>query len=293
MAGAPAGNEVRGRGLFTERETLARFVPAAAGSGLSFRAGGVTIPASIANLSTDPIVPAFATLPPRHTNLTHGGVTVATVEHALSALAGLGIADAVVEVEALDDTGSPVYELPIDDGSASAFVAAIRAAGLIGSPAPAEAIVLRQTITVQDEAGGMVVAEPAAVPDFSYLLDYGSSSSPVPKQSSRWTIEGAGSFGVFADAVAPARTYSLRAEAEQMQQLGLFASFTPADLLVLDDDGSPIDNALRFENEPARHKLLDLIGDLALAGRPIMGRVSAYRSGHALNHEMARRLADL
>jgi UDP-3-O-acyl-N-acetylglucosamine deacetylase len=74
--------------------------------------------------------------------------------------------------------------------------------------------------------------------------------------------------------------------------MGLFTQFTPRDLLVIGAEG-PIDNTFRFANEPAMHKLLDMVGDLSLAGRPIIGRVVATRSGHALNHEMARALAAL
>jgi UDP-3-O-acyl-N-acetylglucosamine deacetylase len=79
-----------------------------------------------------------------------------------------------------------------------------------------------------------------------------------------------------------------------MRKMGLFAHLTPAQMLVIGPDG-PVENAYRFSDEPARHKVLDMLGDLALAGagRPIHGRVTAWRSGHALNHAMARRLAEL
>ncbi|MGP1273329.1 MAG: UDP-3-O-acyl-N-acetylglucosamine deacetylase [Phycisphaerales bacterium] len=284
---------LEGPGLFTGRAARLAVAPAAAGTGLVFVVAGRRIPARIEHLETEPVVPAFASVPARHTNLSADGATAVTVEHALAALAGLGVADAELRLEDLDDPSRTTVEVPIGDGSAQALVEALRHAGLEPTELETPVILVRETITVQDDAGGMLVAEPAALPDCSYLLDYGGTSAPVPKQSSRWTLEDADSRRTFAEQIAPARTFSLRAEAEQMQKLGLFASFTPADLLVLDDDGSPIDNSLRFENEPARHKLLDLIGDLALAGRPILGRVSAYRSGHALNHEMARRLADL
>jgi UDP-3-O-acyl-N-acetylglucosamine deacetylase len=92
--------------------------------------------------------------------------------------------------------------------------------------------------------------------------------------------------------VAPARTFSTLAEAQAMRQMGMFAQFTPKDLLVIGPDG-PVDNALRYPDEPARHKVLDMVGDLSLCGRAIIGRVVATRSGHWLNHEMARALASL
>ena len=271
---------IAGRGLFTEAETVLTIRPG--DDGIAFRAGGVRIPATIEHLSAQPVVAAFAQLPARHTVLASDGAQVITTEHVLAALAGLGVTDAELVLEGGSSAG---WEIPIGDGSAGACVSAIRAAGLkeLGE---AEAMVITSVITVEDGRGGMIVAEPAAVPDYSYLLDYGDHA-PIAKQTARWS----GDAGVFADAVAPARTYSFAPEVEQMRALGLFTSFTTKDLLVLDDRGQPIDNTLRFDDEPARHKLLDLIGDLALVGRPIVGRIAAYRSGHALNHEMARRLA--
>ena len=95
-----------------------------------------------------------------------------------------------------------------------------------------------------------------------------------------------------------ARTFSLASEAAMMRSAGLFSGFTPRDLLVIDDDpaspgfGAAIDNRLHDDEEPARHKLLDLVGDLALVGRPILGEVHARKSGHRLHHEAARVLLD-
>ncbi len=273
---------VQGRGLFTGADAVATIRPG--GDGLAFLAGGERIPARAAFLSDEPVVPAFAQMPPRHTVLASGGARVITTEHALAALVGLGVTDAEIVLEGGSSAG---WELPIGDGSALAFVRAIGQAGLTDL-GDAEPLLITEVITVEDGRGGMIVAEPAAVPDYSYLLDYGDSG-PLAKQTARWS----GDAGAFADAVAPARTFSFAAEVEPMRALGLFEGFTPTDLLVLGDDGKSIDNELRFDDEPARHKLLDLIGDLALVGRPIVGRIAAYRSGHALNHAMARRLAAL
>lgn len=272
-----------GRGLFTEAESVLTIRPG--DDGIAFRAGGERIPATIGHLSDEPVVAAFAQLPPRHTVLAHGEAKVITTEHVLAGLVGLGVTDAELVLEGGSSAG---FEVPIDDGSAAAFVRAIESAGLseIGD---AEPLVITEVVTVEDGNGGMIVAEPAAVPDYSYLLDYsggGGDAAPLAKQTARWS----GERGVFVDAVAPARTFSFAPEVEQMRALGLFTSFTPKDLLVLGEGGEPIENELRFEDEPARHKLLDLIGDLALVGRPIVGRIAAYRSGHALNHAMARRL---
>lgn len=265
-----------GRGLFTEVEAVLTIRPG--DDGIAFRVGGKRIPANIEHLSSEPVVQAFAQLPPRHTVLVKDGARVITTEHVLAALVGMGVTDAELVLEGGE-------EIPVDDGSAAAFVRAIESIGLkeLGD---AEPLVISEVVTVEDGKGGMIVAEPSAVPEYSYLLEYGESA-PLDKQTASWS----GDAGAFASEVAPARTFSFAAEVDQMRALGLFTSFTPADLLVLDANGEPIENKMRFDDEPARHKLLDLIGDLALVGRPIVGRIAAYRSGHALNHEMARRLA--
>lgn len=271
-----AESRVAGRGLFTEAPAAAVFRPGR--DGIAFIVNGVRIPATIEHLSTTPVIPAFAAMPPRHTVLARSGARVITVEHALAALAGLGVTDAEIELEGGE-------ELPIGDGSAGAFVEAMTSAGLRDTGEPIEPVRIARTIVVEDGRGGAITAEPDGGAAYIYDLDYGGAAA-LPRQSARWTGEAAS----FAAGVAPARTYSLRREAEQMRAVGLFASFTPRDLLVLDDDGSPIDNALRYADEPARHKLLDLIGDLALVGAPVVGRIAASRSGHALTHELARRL---
>ena len=277
-----------GRGLFTGTEAVVTLRPGK--NGILFVVGGERVPAHVDHLSGDTVVAAFAQLPARHTVLARDGSRVITTEHVLAALAGMGVTDAEIVVEGGADVG---WEIPIDDGSAAAFVRAIEAAGTeeIGELEP---LVIEKVVTAEDGRGGMIVAEPADTTAYSYLLDYAGSGAgsgaggvPLEKQTAEWS----GDAVEFAHAVAPARTFSFAPEVEQMRALGLFAGFTPRDLLVLGEDGLPIENELRFDDEPARHKLLDLIGDLALVGRPIVGRVSAYRSGHALNHEMARRLA--
>ncbi|MEM9166925.1 MAG: UDP-3-O-acyl-N-acetylglucosamine deacetylase [Planctomycetota bacterium] len=269
---------VSGLGLFTGAASTLTILPAPAGAGLAFDAGGVMIPVVHGSLDAEPVVAAFGSMPPRHTVLSSGGARAVTTEHALAALVGLGVTDAVLSL-------SGGEELPIGDGSALAFVEAIESAGLTRLDAVAEPLVVRDTVVIEDGRGGTIVAEPAAAPDYLYRLDYGDGSV-LGSQSARW----GGDAASFAASIAPARTFSMREEAESMRRLGLFAAFTPEDLPVVDDDGSLIGNAWRFADEAARHKLLDLIGDLSLVGRPILGRVSASKTGHASNHAMARAL---
>jgi len=266
---------VSGVGLFTAAPAHCTIRPAEPGSGVSFRRLDAPdtppFPALRASLSDVPVHPAFRAIDPRCTTLGPPGAEVATAEHLLSALAGLGVTDALVEVRG--------PELPILDGSAAPFVRAILDAGLRDADPPPAPITLRAPVVVEDR-GATITAEPADAFSASYALDYGPGA-PIPPQRAAWS----GNPAAYAEQIAPARTFCLRAEAEAMRAAGLFAHLTTRDMLVLDASG-PIDNALRFPDEPARHKLLDLIGDLALLGRPLLARVHAGRSGHALTHRL-------
>ena len=201
----------------------------------------------------------------------------------MSALAALGVTDAIIEIDG--------PEMPIFDGSAMPFVIQINAVGLKDLDATIDPIIIREPIRVksgdawieasplsEDATGGRPLAC-----SYTYELDYGPNPAIQP-QSAAWTAA-----DDYARTFAPARTFSLEHEARAMQAAGLFKHLSTHDLLVLGPLG-PVDNELRFENEPARHKLLDLIGDLALAGQPLIGQIRAHKSGHTLNHEMARRL---
>jgi UDP-3-O-acyl N-acetylglucosamine deacetylase len=279
---------VRGIGLFTAHAATVTITPAAPGDGIAFMLGTDLVPASCANLATRPLVPIFHKVPARHTCLASpggSGPSVATIEHVMSALVGLGITDATVSCDG--------PEIPIIDGSAAPFVDAIRSAG-INERGGAEELVPRTLIRIDDQGigdgvGGWIEIRPRSAPgcSYQYVLEY-PAPSPIAAQTAMWdgTPEG------YERGVAPARTYCLEQEAVAMRSMGLFAHLTPRDMLVIGDSG-PIDNTLRFADEPARHKLLDLIGDLALAGagRPIRADIVACRSGHALAHRAARLIA--
>ncbi len=268
---------IKGVGLFTDTPASCTLSPGAAGTGVVFRLNAINIPATIRHLIPSPI-PAFARLPARHTCLGLNGANAITCEHLLSALAGLAITDVLVT---LGDSG----ELPIGDGSAKPFTDALSNTTLIAAHAQSEPIVLSKPVSVRS-GSATITAEPDDSPSYTYHFEPPAGSA-LSRQSATWH----GNAEEYTASVAPARTFSMLAEATQAKALGLFASFTPRDLLVLDDTtGAPIDNTLRFDNEPARHKLLDLIGDLALAGRPICARITSTRGGHALNHELALKI---
>ncbi len=283
-----------GLGLFSGASCTVRVIAAPAGSGIRIKRTShnqvIDVPVHISNVTTSL---AWMSLPPgvpehvarrvvRNTVLSAGPHAAATIEHILSALAGLGIADAVIELDAA--------EVPILDGSAQDFVTALLQHS---SPDPNllttlrhRSIVVDKPITVRDESGASLVAHPLATserPGATYTLDYGGDSC-ITAHSATWNGEAA----AYVRDVAPARTFSLEHEALAAQQLGFFKRFSSRDLLVIDNTGNPIDNVWRFPDEPARHKLLDLIGDLALLGRPLVARVEATRSGHALTHQLCR-----
>jgi UDP-3-O-acyl N-acetylglucosamine deacetylase len=265
-----------GPALFTGADAEVTIHPADAGTGILLRSHHHTAALTIANLSDRPIHPVFAAVKPRCTSIRVHDQAVGTVEHICSALAGLGITDAILE------TNAP--EIPILDGSALPFVEAILAAGRRELTAPVHPIILDRPVEIRD-ADASITAEPSddAHPvDYTYTLDYGPGS-PIPPGTARWT----GDPHDYETGIAPARTFSSLAEAAHMQSLGLFARFTPRDLLVVGPQG-PIDNAWRLPDEPARHKLLDLIGDLALLGRPLHARVHAHKTGHAHTHALVQ-----
>ena len=276
---------VAGRGLFTGVASSVVFRPRESG-GIVFRrvdlAGTPEVPARVSRVGSDPRLPGRNTILVSDPSRAPGAdnPAVVTVEHAMSALAGLGVTDATVDV------GGP--ELPIADGSSRDFVAALSRAGVRDLRGGLEPIVVRERIAVRDErSGAEIVAEPLDHDglELSYTLDYSPAPGP-PSRTFAWSWDADG----YGEDVAPARTFCLEREAVALRAAGLFTWVTPREMLVLNDSGAPVENSLRFADEPARHKLLDLLGDLALAGVPLRGRFTARRSGHALNAAMARRL---
>jgi len=261
---------VTGTGYWSGRPCRVEFLPAAAGSGIAFlrQVGGVPvrIPLAVENR-----VDATA-----RTNLAVAGATVQMVEHAASALAGLGIDCCLVKVSA--------EELPGLDGSAAPYVAALLDAGIERLGGPLDPIVVREPCRVAD-GDAWVEALPPIHPGLSveYDLDYGPGPIGRQRFALRITPE------TYRAELAAARTFITEAEAARLRGAGLAAHVTTRDLIVFGPDG-PIDNPLRWPDECVRHKLLDLVGDLALVGRPLHAHVRACRSGHRLNAALAARL---
>jgi UDP-3-O-[3-hydroxymyristoyl] N-acetylglucosamine deacetylase/3-hydroxyacyl-[acyl-carrier-protein] dehydratase len=263
-----------GPGLFSGELTTLTFAPAAAGAGITFvreQDGKVaSIPALVQNVMNRP----------RRTCLRNGTLHVETVEHCMAALSGLGVDNATVKV-----AGGQVGELPGGDGSSQAFVESIQEAGVVEQDAPTEPLVIRKPVQVTLD-GATVAALPGPTDCLEILYDF-EAPAPVGRQIVSFRLGDED----FAKLVAPARTFVFEHEATALRAAGLGKHLTPKELLVIAPDG-PIDNAFRFADECGRHKLLDLIGDLYLTGRPIRGRIVACKSGHKLNHIMARRLLE-
>ncbi len=273
---------VDGIGLFSGKPASVVMHPAPTGHGIALRRADV--PAA-------PVIPArveHLVARPRRTALGVGGSTIETVEHVLSALAGLGIDNALIEVSG--------PEVPMGDGSALPFVEAICRVGITDQAVPRALLRVPQALSVQEGAATIHYSPPAPATssgtgqlELTYVLDYDGTPGPpgaLLRQSFTCNVDAR----KYIEEIAPARTFSTKAEAEAAARAGLFSHVSPRDMLVIGPEG-PVDNTLRFPDEPARHKLLDLLGDLLLAGGPIEGRIVAVRSGHALNQSMARAIA--
>jgi len=266
--------ELAGRGLFTGEPVCLRAHPSEPDTGIWFlrtdQNPPIRIAATVENVSKRA----------RRTSLRNGTVAIETVEHWLSACAGLGIDNLQVDLDA--------NELPGLDGSCRGFVETLHKAGIREQDAERTPHVVTDVVRVVDGDCELVALPPLNPEDnaleVSYDLDYGPDS-PIGHQHFRCVVTPE----TFEANIAPARTFVLQAEAEALRANGLGTHLSYTDIVVFGKDG-PIDNELRFPDECVRHKVLDLIGDLTLLGRPLVGRVYARKSGHALNHDLVRAL---
>lgn len=260
---------VAGIGYVTGQHVKLRFTPAPASTGVVF---------ARTDLGKDATVQAHVsqvTGTQRRTTLGTAPVTVGLVEHVMAALRGLCIDNCIVEVDAPEPPGM--------DGSARPFVDALLEAGLVTQAEPKTVWTVQEPVLVRGQDATLAL-HPAHDRELhaSYLLDYGDRS-PIDRQ--RYTADVTPA--TFERDIAPCRTFVTEDEAVMLQKQGLGKHTKVTDLVIFGPRG-PIENKLLFANEPARHKALDLIGDLALTGADIRGHYVAYRSGHPLNVELAR-----
>jgi UDP-3-O-[3-hydroxymyristoyl] N-acetylglucosamine deacetylase/3-hydroxyacyl-[acyl-carrier-protein] dehydratase len=266
-----------GPGLFSGEQATLTFAPADANSGITFvreqDSRVATIPASVQNILRRP----------RRTCLKNGTLLVETVEHCMAALSGLGISNAVVKL-----TGGTSGEIPGGDGSSQIFVDAINEAGIAEQDATVQPLIIRRPVQVS-LGDARLAALPGPTDRLEIIYEF-EADPPLGHQTISFHL-GNGNRDDFVNQLAPARTFVFEHEANELRSRGVGKHLTPKDLLVISSNG-PIDNTFRFPDECARHKVLDLIGDLYLVGRPVYGSLVAHKSGHQLNHLLARKLLE-
>jgi UDP-3-O-acyl N-acetylglucosamine deacetylase len=213
----------------------------------------------------------------RRTLLMENGVEVHTVEHVLAALYGMGVDNAVIELSAA--------EPPAGDGSSKAFMNLVIEAGIAELDADRPQFTPTETIEVGDEKVSIRVEPNDDGLVVNYTLDYGVPF--MPRTTTEFAVTRAG----FESEIGPARTFCLEAEAKALQAMGFGKGANTQNTLVVGPDG-PLENSLRFADEYARHKLLDVVGDLAVTGLRLNARVTAVKSGHAQNQQVAKALRE-
>jgi UDP-3-O-[3-hydroxymyristoyl] N-acetylglucosamine deacetylase len=254
-----------GIGLHSGNKVTLTLKPAAADTGIIFRRTdlGVEIPATVTTVSAV----HYATV------LGKDGATVETVEHLLAALVSVGIDNVVVELTH--------NEVPIMDGSAAPFLFLVQEAGVKRLTAPRRYLKVLRPVQFA-HADKRLAIYPSDHFKVSYTISF---DHPVLRHQSRTERITEHSF---AESIAPARTFGFLKEVEMLRQNGLALGGSLENAIVIGDAG--VLNALRFEDEFVRHKILDAVGDLALVGHPIIGHVVAHRGGHALHTELAAQL---
>lgn len=262
---------VDGFGYWSGRDVHLEFRPAEAGSGIVF------VRSDLGGCPRIPADPAHRVEVPRRTTLARGEARVDMVEHVMAALKGLQIDNCEVWADEA--------EMPGCDGSSEPFVRALTEAEIVMQDADRPRRMIDRVIHLGNEKSWVEARPPiCASPVVEYHLDYGPRS-PIGSQTGEFAIQP----DVFRRELAPARTFLLEEEAQWLRAQGLGSRVTYRDLLIFGPRG-PIDNSLRFGDECVRHKVLDMVGDLALAGCDLVGHFVAYRSGHRLNAELVRRL---
>ena len=255
-----------GIGLHSGALVHMRLVPGPAGSGVIFRRTDLDN-FDIAATGRNVAKVSYAT------SLMRQGVLISTTEHLLSALTGLSIDNLVVELDNL--------ELPILDGSALPYVRGIERIGLKPQRRRREYLQVLKPVEIRD-GNKFIGLYPGSGYSISYSIDF---PAPIGMQSLSLDLAG-GSYGA---TLAPARTFGFREDEQKLRDMGLIRGVSDASAIIV-AGGRVANGPLRFPDEFVRHKVLDLIGDLALAGHQILGHVVAERAGHAMHTALVSRL---
>lgn len=262
---------LKGVGLQTGRPVSMILKTAPVDSGINFiRTDLPNRP--LLNINSVPLDIAGST--ERRTALAIGPMQIQTIEHFMAALSGLSIDNISIELDS--------DELPGMDGSAKDFAAAIKKAGIVEQAGQRRSLEIKEPVWCR-EGDSLVAAFPGDNFKISYTLSYPSPAIGTQYLSVALTEK------VFESEIAPARTFCLEEEAVALIKRGLGKGANYDNTLVMGGSG-PVKTALRFPDEPVRHKVLDLIGDLYLLGMPVRGHIVAIKSGHKLNMELVKKL---
>jgi UDP-3-O-[3-hydroxymyristoyl] N-acetylglucosamine deacetylase len=262
--------EFTGVGLHTGEPAAMRILPAPPGKGIIFRRvdlDNFEIRADVASVARV----AYAT------TLMKKGVWISTVEHVLSALYGIGVDNAYVELNN--------FEVPILDGSALPFSEAIERAGFAYQNRPRRYIRIKKPF-ILEEQGKTIGIFPADSFSIRYEIDFPHPLIGEQKLEVELAKEN------YAKLIAPARTFGFSREVEKLQSSGLIRGGSLDNAIVLTDNSMLNDTRLRFPDEFVRHKILDLLGDFALIGQPVLGRLVANKAGHALHTRFVAELLE-
>ena len=262
---------LKGKGIHTGHSVNVVFKPARAGEGIRFIRTDLTGRPAMKLGDMDVISGGEAG---RYSALKNKEALIYTVEHFVSSLAGLGIDNITIEIDG--------DEVPGFDGSASAYVRVLKAAGIVELQADKEYFRIKEPICVSKD-GASVMIVPAEDFKISYALEY-------PHPMLRQTVTFALTPETYEKELSSCRTFCLKEEADALLAKGLGRGASTVNTLVFGENGV-VDNTLRFPDEAARHKVLDCLGDLYLLGMPIKGHVFAFKSGHNLNRELLKKIA--
>ncbi len=264
--------EMEGTGLFGGRKAKLRFVPASPNAGIAF------VRTDLPGRPRLPVTPDTVAGKFRRSAVTSEEAEVETIEHLMSALGGLEIDNIDVEID-----GS---EVPGADGSSLPFVEALRGVGIAEQPEPRKTFAVREPIFVTENEASIVALPGDNGLSISYTLNYPNTA--LGQQHLTLEVDG----DAYAAAIAPARTFCFQNEADAFLQQGLGKGATYQNTVVLGPQG-PIENTLRFPNEAVRHKILDLLGDIATLGAGLRAQVVAIKTGHSANIKLVKKIAAL
>lgn len=266
---------VEGVGFLGGADVQLKFYPAPANHGISF------LRTDVPDAEPIPALVEYTVPRGRRTAIESHGTSVEMIEHVMAALAGLQIDNCRVELNS--------FEPPGCDGSSLRFVEALLESGKLQQNARREVIEIPGLVTAEAEDHRSSIAAAACTTPgltIGFELDYGPAA-PIPRQRATFEVTPE----IFVNELAHSRTFLLEQEADALRKQGLGSRLTYRDLIIWGPEGV-IDNELRTPDECVRHKILDCIGDLALIGADLQGKIECWRSGHLLNAEIVRRIKE-